>query len=309
MPNGGEPTELVAPFTIQVENGVELEGFTNGNVTLTANHNYVIHNYYAVPIGDTLTIEPGTVLHFDDNARITVNGYAIAYGTPDSLITFTKGNLANGWGGFYGNIDMKYCRIDNINVTSWSGSNLSCRNMENSILRDNVYTRMIPTGAVTLSNIFNNQGQTHRGINNPPCQTGFGGTERDRYNNHIGNHVYTYNSSEYTWVDNVTAKMSNVFNNSTPYRSCSFMDGHDLPEYINYFQDSIYLGASNENNYRREIYDANTYNTLVFGYFLTDMVMNRPVREAHGIVWKVVVNGYDAQDEFEQLPPLGCGIF
>ena len=32
-----------------------------------------------------------------------------------------------------------------------------------------------------------------------------------------------------------------------------------------------------------------------------------PYAEAHGIVWKVVVNGYDAQDEFEQLPPLGVG--
>ena len=33
----------------------------------------------------------------------------------------------------------------------------------------------------------------------------------------------------------------------------------------------------------------------------------RPYAEAHGIVWKVVVNGYDAQDEFEELAPLGVG--
>lgn len=38
-----------------------------------------------------------------------------------------------------------------------------------------------------------------------------------------------------------------------------------------------------------------------------DYVLQQPAPEAHGIVWKVVVNGYDAQDEFEQLPPLGCG--
>ena len=36
-------------------------------------------------------------------------------------------------------------------------------------------------------------------------------------------------------------------------------------------------------------------------------MLTQPVAEAHGIVWKVVVNGYDAQDEFEQLPPLGVG--
>jgi hypothetical protein len=33
--------------------------------------------------------------------------------------------------------------------------------------------------------------------------------------------------------------------------------------------------------------------------------MNHPSRKAHGIVWKVVVNGKDAQDEFDQLDPLG----
>ena len=36
-------------------------------------------------------------------------------------------------------------------------------------------------------------------------------------------------------------------------------------------------------------------------------MLTRPSAEAHGIVWKVVVNGYDAQDEFDLLPPLGVG--
>lgn len=38
-----------------------------------------------------------------------------------------------------------------------------------------------------------------------------------------------------------------------------------------------------------------------------DALLQQPTPDAHGIVWKVVVNGYDAQDEFDQLPPLGCG--
>ncbi len=36
-------------------------------------------------------------------------------------------------------------------------------------------------------------------------------------------------------------------------------------------------------------------------------MLTRPNPDAPGILWKVVVNGYDAQDEFEQLPPLGVG--
>lgn len=33
----------------------------------------------------------------------------------------------------------------------------------------------------------------------------------------------------------------------------------------------------------------------------------RPHPDAHGVVWKVVVDGYDTQDEFDMLPPLGVG--
>ena len=36
-------------------------------------------------------------------------------------------------------------------------------------------------------------------------------------------------------------------------------------------------------------------------------MLTRPNAEAHGVVWKVVVDGYDAQDEFDMLPPLGVG--
>ena len=36
-------------------------------------------------------------------------------------------------------------------------------------------------------------------------------------------------------------------------------------------------------------------------------MLNYPLPEAHGIVWKVEVNGYDAQDEFDSIIPLGVG--
>lgn len=36
-------------------------------------------------------------------------------------------------------------------------------------------------------------------------------------------------------------------------------------------------------------------------------MLTEPVHEAHGIVWKVCVNGKDAQDEYEDMLPLGVG--
>ena len=42
-----------------------------------------------------------------------------------------------------------------------------------------------------------------------------------------------------------------------------------------------------------------------FGTIDLSNMPDRPYAEAHGIVWKVVVNGKDAQDEYEDLAPLG----
>ena len=66
-----------------------------------------------------------------------------------------------------------------------------------------------------------------------------------------------------------------------------------------------YFGSSKESTVRKGIFDIyNDYGSTE--YDLSNM-LTRPNAEAHGIVWKVVVNGYDAQDEFDMLPPLGVG--
>ena len=67
-----------------------------------------------------------------------------------------------------------------------------------------------------------------------------------------------------------------------------------------------YLGTAREDIIRPYIYEAGNVQGCMFVENLSNMP-SEPIHEAHGIVWKVVVNGYDAQDEFEQLPPLGVG--
>ncbi len=70
----------------------------------------------------------------------------------------------------------------------------------------------------------------------------------------------------------------------------------------------IYYGTSREDIARRGIWDIENYHSSGSNAYVDLANMRtRPSAEAHGIVWKVVVNGYDTQDEFEQLPPLGVG--
>ena len=66
-----------------------------------------------------------------------------------------------------------------------------------------------------------------------------------------------------------------------------------------------YMGSSREDIVRQYIYDIERGSG--FGKFDLSNLPSRPYAGAHGIVWKVVVNGKDAQDEFEDLAPLGVG--
>lgn len=69
---------------------------------------------------------------------------------------------------------------------------------------------------------------------------------------------------------------------------------------------SSYLGTAREDLVRPFIYEiGNAPDT--YGKIDLSNMPSRPYTEAHGIVWKVVVNEKDAQDEFEDLPPLGVG--
>ena len=68
-----------------------------------------------------------------------------------------------------------------------------------------------------------------------------------------------------------------------------------------------YLGTSREDIVRPHIYELGNAPGATWGTIDLSNMRKEPVREAHGIVWKVLVNGKDAQDEYEDLAPLGVG--
>lgn len=67
-----------------------------------------------------------------------------------------------------------------------------------------------------------------------------------------------------------------------------------------------YLGSSREDLIRPYVYEiGNAPGT--FGKIDLSNMPSQPYAEPHGILWKVVVNGKDCQDEFEELDALGVG--
>lgn len=76
-------------------------GIISSNTTLTADQSpYIIQTNTLVMENVTLTIEPGTVLQFDDSILMQVNGTIRAIGTETDSIVFTRipGSIT-GWGG------------------------------------------------------------------------------------------------------------------------------------------------------------------------------------------------------------------
>ncbi|MDY4789116.1 MAG: S8 family serine peptidase [Bacteroidales bacterium] len=279
-------------FVITVQNASILRGMISQNTTLYPNVHYVVTGNLAISSGVLLTIMPGTTIKFNDGLVLSNAGRIYAVGTPDSMITFTKTDLGLNWGGiFYNGEDtFSYCNVENIYMrlgcAFYNGTPWGKPQFINSQLKNNVGQMLVYNIDISKSNFYNNSATFEPYAGSPVFQN----------SNIINNSNVAYNVNYREQI-----LYSNIFNNSgnnitssssTPY-------AHILNE--------LYLGSNKENIIRQYVYDFDYPNS---GSFVWIDLSNRAVRpyvEAHGIVWKVEVNGFDCQDEFDSIVPLGVG--
>lgn len=308
------PDTLRHNFVLEVTNGVKLHGVLVGNHTLYPNVQYIVTGNLAMQSGDTLFIKPGTTLKIKDDCNINATIFAI--GKPDSMITFTKTDLGYGWGVLtsYGGV-FDYCRIE------------YCTNLQGSLesLRfSDEYHRKLE---VRNSIIKNSNGFTHSNVVYA-VQSTFTSLTCDHNAFSVGyQSLFNYCNIVGNSSNNIEDCFIRGFRESM-YLYCPFSP--DIRKFLgnNIFgndlynirtegstvyvatADTNYYGTLNENIIRQHIYDLTSpiisgYSTSVF-YDLSKRA-SRPSALAHGIVWKVEVNGYDAQDEFDSIIPLGVG--
>lgn len=274
----GMEKEITQDITLTVENGVEIGGVIKKDMTLYPNVHYIVTKNLAIPEGVTLTIKPGTKLEFKDTYFTNV-GTINAVGKPDSLIVLegidSKDNILYG-----ANIDLSgfsYTELKKSHINDFYG------NYNNVIINNNKIFDSVGSKRNYGCNIYNNTIYVLR--------KGDGLFEKS---NLINNYAYDYDIAK---IELDQFGSSNIWNTgnvvinkgSTVY----------TPDFPNYF------GSSKEATVRKGILDIyNNYGTTE--YDLSNM-LTRPNADAHGVVWKVVVDGYDAQDEFDMLPPLGVG--
>ncbi|MCM1108639.1 MAG: S8 family serine peptidase [Clostridium sp.] len=294
--NMAEP--LQKEIVLSVENGVELGGVLREDMTLVPDVHYIVTSTLGVPDGVTLTILPGTVVKFKDGTGIQIaeTGHLVANGAPKNLITFTKTDMGTGTINDFSRaiyIDNSQYVCDTVSYCSFEdlAAELHMFNyikMENCVL-NNIRTPNICISDATCTNIFN-------------CLI--------KYNLHPGSLYYKCNfiNNNFVEISNTfNIKACNSFSNMREYKPYSIGSSMYLSPSIIHMEEPSYLGSSRIDIVQPTVWDIKYPGYNTFAEIDLSNMLTRPVAEAHGIVWKVVVNGYDAQDEYEMLPPLGVG--
>lgn len=334
--NISEPLEQ--EIVIRVENGIELGGIIREDMTLYPDQHYIVTSMLAVPQNVTLTIMPGAVLKFKDGTGISVDdgegvwtedydkegnvigshvdypnsGKIIAKGLPDKRIVFTKDDLGLGntsWDftELGANSIFEYCNFNSIRMRLYNKTNISKSIIQNMLTFGPAQNYECPL--FTQCSIIGNQ----------MCASGIGVDSSEEHKsinncNFIKNNIYSPGQLlELNYCMN--SQSNNLFNNYNDYYSQRYYISTAAFSSVGCVVTTdtpSYFGSTREDILREWIWDIkNPFNITVGQNTFAEIdLSNRLIRPnplAPGIVWKVVVNDYDAQDEFELLPPLGVG--
>lgn len=320
----GEPMHTHQRAYIDVVNAVEIGGMITENTTLYPNVHYRVTKPIAVPKGVTLTIKPGTVLKFEDGTGISVttevtnygiengeyfvdeenSGKLIMRGTPDSLIVLDgsecmeKGFRIYSCGGLTEiecSIPIEYVFIND--AYSFEISYLGGYCLKNCIFDKGYYLTPIQS-AWSVHCVFSN--------NQIPFPDRFCFNKECNFVNilYTNNSFYSYYGYFRSERNNFLTPVFDLGEDDALFKYKYLLSDHTTPTTVT-FEHPSYWGSSKESIVRRYVWDIEKGQG--FGYFDLSNMLTRPNKEAHGCVWKVVVDGYDAQDDFDEMPPLGVG--
>lgn len=286
----------IGTFTLVITNMVKISGLISEDRTLTADHVYYVNQNLGIMEGATLTIEPGTRLEFAERMGLSSFGKLEAKGTPEKPITFT-GYRGARWAGIRSHESprdtISYCRLEGV---SNEGS-LYFPYMNDCIIMPCGYFYYLFDSMDGLRNtVMGGNGYIDfRKISS-------------NYKNGTIIHNFSYNDAFclplYSQLNSINY-INNFMNCESNKKYYSLATSTSTPV-IDVSNTPSYLGTSREDIVRPYIYEiGNAPDT--YGYIDLSNMRTTPVAEAHGIVWKVCVNGKDAQDEYEDLAPLGVG--
>ena len=300
---------LAQRIILKVENGVEIGGILEEDLTLYPDVHYVVTKNLAVPEGKTLTIKPGAMIKFKDGTGISVSadGTIDAIGKPDSMIVFTNADGESGTSsGFTFNSSGDHNRVQYAifeNFYRYNGYLFVASTMTNCIVRNSevgIHALFGGNGnklaILDKVHVYNNF--HHNGIG---WNSGFSYALNSNFINNTTTYTDAPNLENINVVRNSNSFGGYSLNNKTLLSLKSTAESPVI-YHTNY---PSYFGSAREDIVRKAVWDIES--GYMYGKFDLSNMLTRPSSEAHGIVWKILVDGIDAQDEFELLPPIGVG--
>ncbi len=255
-------------------NKVELGGVIDYTLTLYPDKSYVLDHNLVVSETGKLIVKPGTTIIINGNASISNIGEQNineCIGTPDSMIVIKSPNQ---FVFDFNSAILKYVRLENIR------SSMHDSHISNCILKD---CSFINTSSLSMDSCV-------------------------LINNSIGDYISTDNSNCVN-CENADYPYASV----AMFSSCNLISSITKPSIFDLgiikTDNPSYWGSGIESIVRKNIFDID-HPTNPAGikakYDLSNM-LKQPLADNHGLVWKVCVNGHDAQDEFGDILPLGVG--
>jgi len=319
MHNNADTTVFVKNIKFKIYNGQELSGILLRDTTFTPDKNWVISNSLRISTGVTLTILPGTSVEI--LAGVDNRGKVIAIGTPEKRINM-KGIIG-------GDATYKYADIDNlggsINSNIIENCNLmNAHRLQVKKLKESKISNIINNGTIECDSIYRCY------INNSCVDGGFRG---NIYETLVDNFIIGYGMSTLTTAKyNFFNNMKNIYAYIYPTNPEIYLhyptflfeyngSNKDIVKntflnngisthfvYTSGSSDMItlpnqYWGTSNKEKIKQKYYDFN--NNAGIPYLNIEPKLTAPSDSCPGHVWKVLVNGKDAQDE--TVDPVGTG--
>jgi len=309
MKNLPDTSVFIQPFNFKIYNGEEISGLLDHDTIFTPDKFWLINSNLRVGTGVTLTILPGT--HVQINAEIDNRGFIDAVGTPDSLIMIE--------GTFSGNSLVKYASFDlkgrDFNYGGDILENCIILNGASTItahIMDNCYIGNFQNGGwgpiIAVDSIKNCyikdilvdkfRGNMYRSV-------------IDNLTVRLVDRIYSSKYSVYNEIRQkdwpaylLTINGSGGFHKNTflkNYPPAYFVLTEGLNDIVNLPEQ--YWGTTDDLKIKPKYYDFWSSATLpILNY---EPILTTPSDSCPGHVWKVLVNGKDAQDEY--VDPVGVG--
>lgn len=311
---------LAVPFTISVENGVELGGTQRENITLYPDVHYIVSRNWGIPKDVVVTVKPGTKIKIKDGVGISNYGHMIFEGTQDSMIVVTKGDLDLGYIGGFLNDNANYVTFKYVIFENLAGAiHFDTHIYENCIIRNNLINSLFSSGATFRDcDIYQNQilgdvtaflssgatfinSNVHNNEFNAPSAAGFGYSNRFYHSNFIGNTMIGKISTPGVKELEESNYYGNLSDNLNGYYSIAYNTGEPEIAYLS----KCYLGTANEDVAYASILDE--ADGVGWGHVDVWQMSPYAYEEAPGCVDYIRVDGIDPQDEAEEMMPLGVG--